>query len=78
MPAVKLFATEHGQAVTVKTSAGMHDRFVLVDNDRCFQSGASFKDGAVNSPTTITQIVDAFEAVRNAYEAMWTAANTES
>lgn len=51
----------------------MHDRYVFVDRTACYQSGASFKDGAKKSPTTLTQITDAFAAVQQTYEALWAA-----
>jgi len=37
----------------------------------CYQSGASFKDGAKKAPTTLTQITDAFSAVSATYEQRW-------
>jgi hypothetical protein len=43
-----------------------------VDGLSCFQSGASFKDGAKKAPTTLTQITDAFTAVLETYEQLWT------
>ena len=44
---------------------------IIVDSDSCFQSGASFKDGAKKSPTILTQITDAFPAIQSTYEKMW-------
>ena len=58
-------------------SFGLHDRFVFVDKIRCFQSGASFKDGAKNSLTTLTQITDNFKVMHQSYEGMWNAAETQ-
>lgn len=49
----------------------------FVDRTACYQSGASFKDGAKRAPTTLTQITDAFEAVWNTYEKAWAAAKIE-
>ena len=49
----------------------------LVDGTSCFQSGASFKDGGRSAPTTITQITDAFAAVRQTYEDLWKNAKSE-
>lgn len=40
-------------------AAQLGDRYVFVDGKACYQSGASFKDGAKLTPTTLTQITDA-------------------
>jgi hypothetical protein len=77
LPAIKLFSNQNYQAVSVRTTAELHDRYVLVDHVRCFSSGASFKDGAKNAGTTIVQLIDIFDPVRDAYEKLWTAAQVE-
>lgn len=74
IPAVETFVTQHGTPVLVRTVGGFHDRYVIVDGSSCYQSGASFKDGAKKSPTTLTQITDAFPAVLQTYEALWDSA----
>lgn len=71
LPAVNLFIRQSGQSVEVRSAASLHDRFVFVDKRACFQSGASFKDGARKSPTTLTQVEDAFPAMRATYEDLW-------
>jgi hypothetical protein len=71
LPAVQLFVQQSGLTVEVRSSAALHDRFVFVDKKSCFQSGASFKDGAKKSPTTLTQVEDAFSAIQSAYEELW-------
>ena len=43
-------------------AAQFHDPSLFIDGSSCYQSGASFKDGAKNAPTTLTQITDAFQA----------------
>ena len=53
-------------SITVKSASNFHDRYLFVDGKACYQSGASFKDGARNA-----QITDAFTAVRDTYEAVW-------
>jgi hypothetical protein len=71
LPAVNLFATQSGLHVSIRSSEHIHDRFVFVDRRECYQSGASFKDGAKNSPAIITQITDAFTAMWSTYENLW-------
>jgi hypothetical protein len=73
MPAVRTFAHQESRAVEVRAATSLHDRFVFIDGRECHQSGASFKDGGKNAPTTLTQIVDSFAAVRETYEVLWTA-----
>ncbi len=70
MPAASLFAQQNGANIEVRSASGFHDRYVFIDRLRCFQSGASFKDGG-RQPTTITQITDAFSAVLQTYEDLW-------
>ena len=52
----------------------LHDRFFFVDRKECYQSGASFKDGAKQTLTTISAIVDVFGAVHQAFEEIWKSA----
>ncbi len=77
LPAIDLFAKQDSKVISVRSANGFHDRYVFIDKENCYQSGASFKDGARVAPTTITQITDAFGAVRNTYEEIWTAAKVE-
>ena len=79
LPAVALFAQQHGVAVQVRSaSTKLHDRFVFIDRARGYQSGASFKDGGLNAPTTLTEMVDVFQAVIETYEDVWAKAKTEN
>jgi hypothetical protein len=74
LPAVQNFRLQYSSNITVKSSSGLHDRFVFIDGLSCYQSGASFKDGGKSSPTTLTQITDAFDAVKQVYESIWSTA----
>ncbi|WP_315728746.1 hypothetical protein [Bradyrhizobium sp. SZCCHNS2015] len=74
LPAVTLFTQQSLASLEVRTASGFHDRYLIIDGSSCYQSGASFKDGARNSPTTVTQVGDAFAAVRDTYEDLWNAA----
>lgn len=77
LPAVDQFSKQAGAVVAVRSAAGFHDRYVIVDGSACYQSGASFKDGAKSAPTTLTQITDAFGVVKKTYEDIWTAGRVE-
>lgn len=77
LPAVDQFSKQAGVAVAVRSAAGFHDRYVIVDGSACYQSGASFKDGAKSAPTTLTQITDAFGVVKKTYEDIWAAGKVE-
>jgi hypothetical protein len=70
-PAVEAYKAQTGLAVEVRTIDGFHDRYVFVDQQACYQSGASFKDGAKKTPTTLVQITDAFPSVKATYEQLW-------
>lgn len=74
LPAVELLRQQMGLVIEARSAGGFHDRFVFVDRQSCYQSGASFKDGAKKAPTTLTQIVDAFVAVSSTYEQAWASA----
>ena len=77
LPAVKNFILQSELQVEVRICASkIHDRYVFVDGKNCYQSGASFKDGARKSPTTLTQITDAFDVVLETYQRMWECAYT--
>lgn len=70
---VGAFVQQTPMPIEVRQSGALHDRFVFIDGQRCYQSGASFKDGAAKSPAVISQIVDAFDAMQTTYEALWAA-----
>lgn len=74
IPATQLFVQQNTLIVSVRSSPGLHDRYVFVDGTACYQSGASFKDGAKKAATTLTQITDAFTAVLGTYENLWASA----
>jgi hypothetical protein len=71
LPAVDMFVKQSGANVLVRAAPGFHDRYVVVDYGACYQSGASFKDGAKAAPTTLTQISDAVAVVQKTYEDIW-------
>jgi hypothetical protein len=77
LPAIDLFMQQYGHAVSVRSANDLHDRFVFIDKASCYQSGASFKDGARKAGTIITQITDAFKAMWDTYERLWDAGNVE-
>jgi hypothetical protein len=77
LPAVDLFAKQSQLAIQVRSAPNFHDRYVFVDGNACYQSGASFKDGAKSAPTTLTQITDALAAMLQTYEGLWGTAKTE-
>jgi hypothetical protein len=77
VPAVEAFSKQEKRAAEVRSSADHHDRFVFIDGAACYQSGASFKDGAENAVTIITQITDAFVELKAKYETLWAAAKLE-
>jgi hypothetical protein len=77
LPAVDAFSQQTGVPISVRSAPGFHDRYLFVDRTECYQSGASFKDGGRNAPTTLTQITDAFAAVLQTYEDLWAGGNVE-
>lgn len=77
LPAVEAFAKQTHSTIEVRSAPNFHDRYVFVDRTACYQSGASFKDGARSAPTTLTQITDAFAAMLQTYEALWAQAKVE-
>lgn len=78
LPAVAAFNLQNNGSIKVRSSKGLHDRHIIIDGKSCYQSGASFKDGAKTAPTTLTQISDAFIAVSSTYENLWTNAKLEN
>ena len=74
LAAVEAFDKQNGATTRVRVDNTLHDRFVFIDESRCFQTGASLKDGAVKSDTTITQFVDIFDAVYEKYQERWRSA----
>lgn len=71
VPGARAFAKQHGTDIDIRSRTDLHDRFVFIDRATCYQSGASFKDGAKNAPTTMTQIIDTFDVMHETYEGFW-------
>ena len=68
-PAIGLLQQqETGLRIKVRSIERFHDRYFFIDKQICYQSGASFKDDAKTTPTTLTQIVDTFPVVLATYE----------
>lgn len=74
VPAANLYQQQSGVQLAVRSVSGLHDRYLFIDRTICYQSGASFKDGAKKAPTTFVQITDAFQAVFSTYETLWSSA----
>ncbi|WP_374334464.1 hypothetical protein [Leeia sp.] len=70
-PAAMMFTRQHGLKIKVREGEGIHDRYVIIDNSVCYQSGSSFKDGAKKAPTSIIQVIDIFSQVHAEYESRW-------
>lgn len=77
LPAVDMFVKQYNATVQVRSSNGLHDRYLFVDKSSCYLSGASFKDGAKNAPATVAQIMDAFQAMWDTYETLWNGGTVE-
>ncbi len=77
LPAVEAFVKQHGARIEVRAALNFHDRYLFVDRSTCYQSGASFKEGASKAPTTLTEITDAFRPVGQTYEDLWSGARVE-
>ena len=78
VPAVEILRKQSASNIEVRSAPGFHDRYLFVDRSFGYHSGASFKDGAKSSPTTITQVTDAFAAVFGTYEQLWTTAKVHA
>jgi hypothetical protein len=70
---LKLYRQQHGRTVDLRVLAdkSLHDRHLVIDGRDVYQSGASFKDGAKNAPTSINQIVDVAAEMIATLEARW-------
>lgn len=77
LPAVDLFAQQHGCSIAVRSTDGIHGRYLFVDRTACYQSDASFKDGAKNAVTLLTQVVDGVPALLTTHETLWTGATVQ-
>jgi hypothetical protein len=71
IPAVSKFQLQENRDVEVRKTDDLHDRYLFIDRRDCYQSGASFKDGALKSPTALTPVVDALSAIFGIYEKSW-------
>lgn len=71
--ALDLFIQQANRQVELRVypNGQLHDRHLIVDGVDVYQSGASFKDGARNSPTSINQIVDAAPEMIAAHMVRW-------
>ena len=74
LPAIDVYVKQSGAKILIREGSNLHDRFVLIHRVACYQSGSSFKDGPRNADSTVTQIIDVFTQVRDAYETRWAVA----
>ena len=75
--AIEFLSRQSRVSVEIRSSNQIHDRFIFVDQQDCYQSGASFKDGAKRSPTVVAQITDAFDALFGCYQKIWNSSRKE-
>lgn len=73
-PAVDLAGQQLSLNIELRSASTLHDRFLFIDGQRGFSSGASFKDGARLAPTIFTEITDALVGVKATYEQLWSRA----
>lgn len=73
---LNIFQQQHGTTAELRAvpDRSLHDRHLVIDGRDVYQSGASFKDGARNAPTSINQIVDVATDLIRAHETNWAAA----
>lgn len=76
IPAVSLYCQQYNRPAEIRKATHIHDRFVFIDGIRGFQSGASFHQGGIKAPTTLTEISDTLTEVKAIYERDWAAATT--
>ena len=78
--ALKLYRQEHRRDVELRVmnDKALHDRHLVIDSREVYQSGASFKDGGKNAPTSINQIVDLASEMIAAHEKRWASARVVS
>lgn len=72
-PSLALYRQQHAVQVELRVlpNRSLHDRHLIIDGRDVYQSGASFKDGARNAPTSINQIVDVAVQMIREHEARW-------
>jgi len=71
VPPLRLLGQQRKGSIELRTFDNLHDRYVFIDSQEGYQSGSSFKDGAKNAPTTLTQVLDTFSAVVKTYGDIW-------
>lgn len=73
IPALALYEQQHQITIQARfvPEKSLHDRHLVVDHRDVYQSGASFKDGGRNAPTSINQIVDVATDMIRAHEDRW-------
>lgn len=68
-PAASALNEQRG-LVFLRKSTEVHDRFVFIDKQKCFLSGASFKDGPRNGHSVLTEIASCAPLL-TMYESAW-------
>ncbi len=71
----KAFAAQHRNKVEIRTTKSYHDRFILIDDARCWHLGASIKD-AGNKAFAMSEILSSslIAAVQADVQATWNTA----
>jgi hypothetical protein len=77
LPAVEIFIQQDGALIEVRSTSDLHDRYIFIDKNSCYMSGASFKDGAKNAPVAVIQVLDVMAENLSKYENIWNNSNIE-
>jgi hypothetical protein len=62
---------QHALNVEVRTSSGIHGRFLCVDSARSFLVDASFKDAAKSAPAALIELTDTAATSLAQYQQLW-------
>lgn len=74
-PAVQKFIAQKKMTIEVRSSQGIHDRVIFIDDRSCWVLGQSIKDAAKAKPTYLAPLAhDASELKKADYERIWIAA----
>jgi hypothetical protein len=69
--ALGAYKQQHTVSVEVRTSPGIHGRFLSVDRARSFLVDASFKDAAKSAPAALIELSDTAATSLARYEGLW-------
>ena len=74
MAGLEVYQKEANPKIEVRTFPDLHDRCLIIDNDKTMAIGSSFNHAGDTKPTSIITVNDGSQALQDVYKKIWESA----